>query len=56
MFRKHNAEYEETVKITIDVGVIKSHEERPKHLNNLQSSKNQLQFVMKDKGTLSLET
>ena len=53
---KHNVEYEETLKITIVIGVIKSHEERPKHLKKLQSSKNQLQFVMKDKGTLSLET
>ena len=53
---KHNVEYEETLKKAIVIGVIKTHEERPNHLSNLQSSKNQLQFVMKDKGTLSLET
>ena len=53
---KHNVEYVEALNITRGIGVIKTNNKRQKHLNNLQSSKNQLQFVMKDKGTLSLET
>ena len=56
MFMKHNVEYVEALNITRGIGVIKTNNKRQKHLNNLQSSKNQLQFVMKDKGTLSLET
>ena len=53
---KHSVEYVEALNITRGIGVIKTNNKSEKHLSNLQSSKNQLQCVMKDKGTLSLET
>ena len=42
--------------VTNATGVIKAHEKRAKHWNNLDKSKNQLQFVVNKKGSLFLET
>ena len=47
---------EDSLNVTSGIGVIKTYEKRPKHLNNLEKSKNQLQFVANKKGSLSLET
>ena len=46
----------DTLNISSGIGVIKAHENRPKHLSNLQSSKNQLTFVAKEKGSLTLQS
>ena len=46
----------DTLHVTSSIGVIKTHEKKPKHLNNLEKSKNQLQFVVNKKGSLSLKT
>ena len=48
----------DTLNIKIGIRVIKTHEKRLKDLNNLRVNKikNQLQFVVNKKGSLSLET
>ena len=46
----------DNLNVTSGIGVIKIHEKRPKHLNNLEKSKNHLQLVVNKKGSLSLET
>ena len=58
-----NNVYEATYKVCGDnlnvasgIGVIKTYEKRPKHLNNLENSKKQLQVVINKKGYLSSET
>ena len=46
----------DNLNVTSGIGVIKIHEKRLKHLNNLEKSKNHLQLVVNKKGSLSLET
>ena len=46
----------DNLNVTSGTGVIKTLEKRPKHLNNLEKSKYQLQFIINKKGSLSLGT
>ena len=42
------------VNITSGIGAVKNHENTPKHLRNFNNNKSQLQFLVKEKGTVSL--
>ena len=46
----------DAINITSAIGAVKNHENTPKHLRNFNNNKNQLQFVVKEKGTLSIES
>ena len=46
----------EAINITSGVGAVENHENTPKHLRNFSNNKNQLQFVIKGKGTISMES
>ena len=46
----------DAINITSGIGAMKNHENTPKHLRNFNNNKNQLHFVVKDKGTLSMES
>ena len=47
---------EDAINITSGIGAVKNHENTPKHLRNFNNNKNQLQFVVKEKGTFSMES
>ena len=46
----------DAINITSDIGTMKNHENTPKHLGNVNNNENQLQFVVKEKGTVSMES
>ena len=46
----------DAVNITSGIGAVKNYENTPKHLRNFNNNKNQLHFVVKEKGTVSMES
>ena len=44
------------INITSGIGAVKNHVNTPKHMRNFNNNKNQLQFVVKEKGTVSMES
>lgn len=45
----------DVLNIVSGVGAVKNHEKTPKHLRNISTNKNQLQFVVK-KGTVAMQS
>ena len=46
----------DAINITSGIGAVKNHENTPKHLRNFNNNKNQLQFVVKEKVTVSMKS